>query len=89
MSAQPAPQGKKLSTLQIMKQLMQYLRNAAPQEFEAFIRGFDLHYDEMARQCVHADASEIMTAKGRAMHAQFMLDMMEEVANPPQSPSTP
>lgn len=82
MSTQPAPQGKQLSTVQIVRQLMEFLRNSAPQEFDAFVRGFDLHNDEMARQCVNADASEIMTAKGRAMHSGWLLDMMEDVANP-------
>ena len=49
------------------------LRNAAPQEWEAFTRMFSEYTAEVVDALTDADAAEIMTQKGRAVACKALL----------------
>lgn len=51
-----------------------FLRNAAPQQWDEFVKAFELHVYQTTMSVIQADAAHIMTAKGAAIHAQSLYE---------------
>lgn len=88
---QVAPAPRKPSTTQLLIQVLTFLRNAAPAEFDAVIRVYDFHTDEVTVAVTEATPDNILKAQGFACHARFLLKLLEDVREPPQprNPSPP
>ena len=51
-----------------------YLRNAAPQQWDDFVRAYAAHAEKRTYEVLTADAASIMTMKGAALEAQSTLE---------------
>ena len=74
--------------LKVVRETLKYLRNAAPEQFDTFVRGYSQHCDNVTVAVIEADASEILTAKGRAQHARWLLKALQDTQNPPEPKKT-
>lgn len=54
------------------------LRKAFPDLFDAFVKEFAIYADDVTVAVTEADASEIMTAKGRAQQMRSLLRLLAE-----------
>lgn len=69
-----------------LKQAMQVLKHAAPQEFGVFVQAMEMHKQELFAACVVASATDIMTASGRAQDAAFICQALDECDRHPLPP---
>lgn len=65
------------------------LRNAAPQEWEAFTRMFSEYTAEVVDALTDADAAEIMTQKGRAVACKALLHTFMHLDPPAPTATQP
>jgi hypothetical protein len=61
------------------------LRNAAPQQWEAFVAMFTTYTAEAVDAVSEADAAEIMTQKGRAQVCKALLKTFKRLDPPPSA----
>jgi hypothetical protein len=64
-----------------------FLRNAAPEEWGAFVQAFRRAADEAVMAVTQVDAASILGAQGRAQQALSFLRTFEECEKTPQPPA--
>lgn len=68
---------------ELFKEICLKLRNAAPEQWEMFVQMFTVYTGEVIEAVTDADASNIMTAKGRAQQCKALLRSFIECDKPP------
>lgn len=59
------------------KEAIKYLRNAAPEEFDAFFKQFSMYTDDVVRHVTEADHVEILKMQGRAQQCLALRQYFE------------
>lgn len=67
------------------------LKKADQHAFDEFLTQFAIHTNEVTVAVTEADAGDIMTQKGRALHCRWLLRLFKECSSidQPLNPPTP
>jgi len=65
-----------------LKQVVLFLRNAAPEEFAAFVKRFEIYTDEVVYKTMDADAVSILAAQGRGQQCLAIMRIFHECEPP-------
>lgn len=72
-----------------LKTYLHFLRNAAPEEFDRFVKELATYTDEVTVAVTEAPPDAILNMQGRAQQAIAMLRLFEECHTPPKQPFQP
>ena len=71
------------------RRVVAVLRNAAPEEYDVFVRYFDTYTIDALHAVTEADSVEILTMKGRAQQCLALLRIYQEADSSQRTPTSP